>query len=960
MKKIIAIIIITLLIASAILPASGLTANKNIKPIENQIIVDSLNTQFEHLQYITSQNFPSINEYQPGELIVKFKDNINVDSYVSSELDDVGRYVSETYQNDIVKTGIKSIDTLNKKFNIISVEKLIEDDSIQELTNVYIFRFNEDIDVLSVVDAYLNDSSVEYAEPNYLYYFCSIPNDPNFDKQWALHNTGQTGGTIDADIDAPEAWDIEQGSSDVIVAVIDSGVDYTNPDIGNCTGMITEQDYNLESPHPLGPSGCEKTISFPGCDAVSIHISKFDVDPLWLFSFSISSTIPMKLLSKQLFSGYFYNGTATDIWTKFTEYGSGNTIDIKATGEGFWGFAIDKIKKLTWKPLKTMSDKYVDCYDFYYKNPDPMDDNGHGTHCAGIIGAVTNNDYGIAGISGNCKIMPIKATNPFPGVTTMSLLVRAIVFAVNNKADIISMSLGGKSSYIADIAISYANNNGVILVGAAGNANKNDNEMSFPAGHKDVIAVSATDNNDSKASFSDYGSWVDVAAPGVDILSLRAHATDMYLIDTTQKPGQMFYPAFDNNATLYRASGTSMACPQVAGVAALVLSKNPDLNPMQLKTVLRSSTDDVNSNLYIGTGRVNAYTALLKTAPVVAHFDESLDDIYAKGILQIKGIAKGEQFNSYTVEYAYGIYPDDESWTELVSASEPKDGVLTSLDTTGLQEGLYTIRLNVNASGSNYWDMAVIKIDRKANTFYVDDDNFEGPWYGTSDYPFNNVQYATECCGSSDKVFVYSGIYFESLYFGKGKTVKIFGENKNTTILDGGRDLSSAISMLSAKSNTITGFTISNYTSGIMGQLCFSNRIINNCFRDNDYGIFLIQCYNNKIYGNNFINSSEYHATTMYGQNFWHHPLLLKGNYWDDYDGEDNLPPKGVGDTPYTIPGINFFNQDKYPLMEPNYSPMSKDLGNSKFSFSINLYKGLQWIFNQFPLFNRLLSFFVK
>ncbi len=585
-----------------------------------------------------------------------------------------------------------------------------------------------------------------------------------------------------------------------------------------------------------------------------------------------------------------------------------------------------------------------------------MDDNGHGTHCAGIIGAVTNNDYGIAGISGNCKIIPIKVTNPVPGITTMTLIVRAIAFAVKNGADIISMSLGGKSTYTADLGISYANKKGVVLVGAAGNANKNDKEFSFPAGHKNVIAVSATDNNDSKAWFSDYGSWVDVAAPGVDILSLRAYATDMYLIDTSHKPGEMFFPAFDNNATLYRASGTSMACPHVAGVAALVLSKTPDLTPMQLKTVLRSSTDKVDSNQYIGTGRINAYTALLKAAPVIAHLDESIDDIYAKGNVEIKGNAKGEQFNRYTVEYAYGIYPDEDSWTEISSSSEPMDGILAILDTGGFQEGLYTIRLNVNASGSNYWDMAMIKIDRKANTFYVNDDNIEGPWYGTSEYPFNSVQYATECCGPSDKVFVYSGIYSESLYFGKGKTVKIVGENKNTTSLDGRKYISYAINMLQAKSITFTGFTISNYTYGITGQWCLSNKIINNCLRDNGYGIFLIQCYNNKIYGNNFINNSDYHATTMYGQNNWHNPLLLKGNYWDDYDGEDILPPKGVGDTPYNIPGINFFNQDKYPLMEPNYSPMPKVFSNLKFSFSINLYKELQLILERFPLLNILLQ----
>jgi subtilisin family serine protease len=956
MEKIIGIIITTLLIATAVLPVNGMKINNNIKLNENQIILNPLTNEFEYLQSTSSQNFPQTTEYEPGELVVKLKDNVDVVNYVSSELISVSKSVSEIYQNEIVKTGIESIDILNKKFNILSIERLIGDDSIQEFSNVYIFRFNEDLNVISVADAYINNSNVEYAEPNYFYHFCNIPNDSYFDEQWALHNTGQRGGTPDADIDAPEAWDIEQGSSDIIVAVIDSGVDYTNPDIGNYTSGITEEEYNLESSHPLPLSGYEKTVTFPECDAVSFHISKFDVDPLWLLSFIVSNNMPLKLLSKQLFSGYFYNGSASDIWTKFSEYGSGNTINIKATGEGLWGFAIDKVKKLKWKPLNDISDKYVDGYDYYYNNPDPMDDNGHGTHCAGIIGAVTNNDYGIAGISGNCKIMPIKVTNPVPGFTTMTTLLRAIVFAVNHGADIISMSLGGKSASTAELGISYANKNGVVLVGAAGNANKNNKDFSFPAGHKNVIAVSATDNNDSKAWFSDYGSWVDVAAPGVDILSLRAYATDMYLIDTSQEPGKMLFPAFDNNATLYRASGTSMACPHVAGVAALILSKNPDLTPMQLKTVLRSSTDKVDSNQYIGTGRINAYNALLKTAPVIAHLDESIDDIYAKGNVEIKGIAEGEQLNRYIVDYAYGIYPDDDSWTEISSSSEPKDGVLATLDTSGFQEGLYTVRLNVNASGFNYFDMAVFKIDNKANTFYVDDDNIEGPWFGTDEHPFNNVQYGIECCGSSDKVFVYSGIYTESLYFGKGKTVKIVGENKNSTILDGGKIISNAINMLQAKSITFTGFTISNYTYGITGQLCFSNKIVNNCLRDNGYGMFLIQCYNNKIYGNNFINNSDYHATTMYGQNNWHSSLLLKGNYWDDYDGEDILPPKGVGDTPYTIPGINFFNNDKYPLMKPNYLPMSKVLSNSKLYLSNILLNGFQLFLERYPLLNQFLQ----
>jgi parallel beta-helix repeat protein len=945
MKKIIGIIITILLIATAILPVDGLIINKNIKLKENQIIVEPLNKQFEQQPFITSQKFPSTTEYQPGELILKLKNNIEVNTCVSSGSDFFTLDTSAIYQKGIAKTGIESIDILNDKFNIIAVEKLIEDDSIPELSNVYIFSFDEDVDVVSVAEAYMNDTNVEYAEPNYLYHLCNIPNDPYFDMQWALHNTGQTGGTPDADIDAPEAWDIEQGSSDIIVAVIDSGVDYTNPDIGNCTAGINEEQYIVESPHPLGPSGYKKTITFPDYDTVSFHISKLDVDPLFPLSFIISNKIPLKLLTKQLFIGFFYNGTTTDMWTKFSEYGSDNTININAIGEGYWGFAIDKIKKLKWEPLKKISDKYVDSYDFFYNNPDPMDDNGHGTHCAGIIAAVTNNDCGIAGISGNCKIMPIKVTNPVPGLTTMKLLIRAIAFAVNHGADIISMSLGGKSSYSLDLAVSNANKKGVVLVAAAGNDNKNDKEFSFPAGHKDVIAVAATDNNDSKAWFSDYGSWVDVAAPGVDILSLRAYATDMYLIDPSHKPGEMFFPSFDNNATLYRSSGTSMACPHVAGVAALVLSKNPNLTPIQLKTVLRSSTDKVISNQYIGTGRINAHTALLKAASVIAYLDESLDDIYAKGNIEIKGIAEGEQFNRYIVEYAYGIYPDDDSWMQLSSSSEPGDGVLASLDTSGLQEGLYTIRLSVNASGFNYWDMAVIKIDKKANTFYVDDDNIDGPWYGTNEYPFTSVQNALECCGSSDKVFVYSGIYFESLYLGKDKTVKIQGENKNFTILDGGKNIFCALNMVRAKSITLTRFTISNYSYGIAVQWGSSNKIINNCFRDNEYGIFIVESYSNKIYGNNFINNSEYHASVMYGQNLWYNPILLKGNYWDDYDGKDNLPPYGVGDTPYEINSMTFSSRDKYPLMNPNYSPMSKVLSNSKLYFSSNPLKGFQLFF---------------
>jgi len=163
--------------------------------------------------------------------------------------------------------------------------------------------------------------------------------------------------------------------------------------------------------------------------------------------------------------------------------------------------------------------------------------------------------------------------------------------------------------------------------------------------------------------------------------------------------------------------------------------------------------------------------------------------------------------------------------------------------------------------------------------------------------------------------------------------------------------------MLHAKSITLTGFTISNYSYGIAVQWGSSNKIINNCFRDNEYGIFIVQSYGNKIYGNNFINNSMYHARVMYGQNLWHNPILLRGNYWDDYDGEDILPPYGVGDTPYKIYSMTFSSKDKYPFMNPNYSPMSKVFSNSKLCFSSNLFKGFQWFLERYPMFEKIFNF---
>jgi len=871
MKKIIVILIIgcfciasTPLIARQHISTPAKLASPNTA--ENSMDIESDILQYK--QIYGSEHQPL---FVPGELVVNFHSAIEMTTDPSS----LG----------YVTTGFSGIDMLNEKFQVESMEKVLDDGTIPELENCYLFHLNDKTDVEYAAAEYARNPAVVYAEPNYLYYHCMMPNDPFFGQQWALHNTGQTGGTPDADIDAPDAWDIETGDPEIVIAVLDTGVDYTNPDSGNYTAGVSEEPYILESSHPLNTSGFYTNVSFPDCDEVSLHLTRFDVSTL--FGLAIKSPLSSRLFSKQLLYPALYNGTGNNIWTRYSEYGGSNNIVISApyfvAFPDKWGFAIDKVNKIIWRPLSEISPLFVDGYDFYFGNVDPMDDNGHGTHCIGIIAGTTNNAQGIAGIAPNCKIMPIKLCGPIIGVTTQAYISRGLSYAVSHGADIISMSLGGPKSTTMSLALTAASKKGVVLIAAAGNSNMNSKTQAYPAGHPDVLAVSATDHNDSKAYFSNFGSWVDVAAPGVDIVSLRAFGSDMYVLDRTAPPGSHFVPPYDANATAYLASGTSMACPHAAGVAGLILSQNPALTAVEVRTILRSCTDPVHSPLPIGTGRINAYQALLMTAPVVAEFDSALDDRVIKGAVEISGIARGADFHDFDIAYAFGIYPSDDQWVSLVHSPTPAEGKLAVLDPGTLQEGIYTVRLLVNASGHLYKDYATVVVDNQQNTFYVDDDNIAGPWYGTQEDPFNTIQYAIECCGAHDDVNVASGVYKESLSIGKEKSVRIHGENKASTTLVALGEKDIGLSLSSAKFNTFEGFTVSNFLFGIGLERSLGNKIYNNRFMNIKYSaIFMMYSIGNLFYENDFINNTN-HTFGFYNLNLWYNPLKLRGNYWDDY-----------------------------------------------------------------------------
>ncbi len=380
-------------------------------------------------------------------------------------------------------------------------------------------------------------AGVEYAEPNFRVHLVSNlnlhewPKDQMFFKQWALNNVGQSPpfgipGERGADMDVMKVWQtVTKGSDQVVVAVIDTGVDYSHPDLKD-NMWINEKESPLHG-------------GLPGVDDDK--------------------------------NGYYDDVYGYD----FT------SMDRKALHYGQLG------------------------------DPDPMDEDGHGTHCAGSIGATANNDRGITGLNWNVQIMALKGLSGAGG--SSADLARAIYYAANKNVDIMSNSWGGgNESQLIKGAIAEAQKKGILFVAASGNDGKNnDVEKSYPAGYKtdhknqpleNILSVGASDNQDNAADFSNYGHQsVHVFAPGVEIIST-------YPVAKTPE-GRQPYAVM---------SGTSMATPYVSGIAALMLAADPSLKkrPDLMKQILIQSSDQKPGLLgkSESNGRVNAYKAVTMKA----------------------------------------------------------------------------------------------------------------------------------------------------------------------------------------------------------------------------------------------------------------------------------------------------------------------------------------------------------
>lgn len=237
-------------------------------------------------------------------------------------------------------------------------------------------------------------------------------------------------------------------------------------------------------------------------------------------------------------------------------------------------------------------------WDFVNNDADAMDDNLHGSHVAGIAAASTNNDSGIAGVSINTNtILPVKVLDQ-KGAGYYSWVSSGIIYAADHGARVINLSLGGNTkSATLENAVNYAWNKGAVVVAAAGNSN--NSSRIYPAAYPNAMAIWASDQNDNKASFSNYGLWVDIGAPGVSILSTIPWSKDT-------KDGL--------SDGYYLGSGTSMATPHVAGLAGLIFSQHPDWLASQVRGKIESTADPVKGRFYtrgyLGSGRINVFRAL--------------------------------------------------------------------------------------------------------------------------------------------------------------------------------------------------------------------------------------------------------------------------------------------------------------------------------------------------------------
>ena len=343
-----------------------------------------------------------------------------------------------------------------------------------------------------------------------------------------------------------------------------------------------------------------------------------------------------------------------------------------------------------------------------------VDDNSHGTHVAGIIAAIANNGIGVAGVASGVRVLPIKALD-CTGAGSVSDIARAIVFAADHGARIINISLGSPDdSFAVRDAVRYAQSKGALIIAAAGNCGVGGgacdliNETEYPAAYPGVIAVGATNTDDTIATFSTKGTYVALSAPGVKIVS----TTPTYATYLSARGQTRNYGVF---------SGTSQASPFVAGVAALALSQDPSLTSQKLADRLRATADPLGSpipNTSFGVGRVNALRLLSAPGGVYgAVYDTSAVPQNAAGGAFVGVNVKVTNTSAFTWGANAGVRLSYH-WIDAAGRTVVWDGARTALPAavptngsadlstqipTPASAGLYTLRLDMVNEGFTWF-----------------------------------------------------------------------------------------------------------------------------------------------------------------------------------------------------------------------------------------------------------------
>ena len=526
----------------------------------------------------------------------------------------------------------------------------------------YLLKTGRDVPALC---AELNrDPEVEYAQPNYIYRSCRDPNDPDFADQYA-HQL----------IQMQKAWDISIGSRDIIMAILDTGVDVNHPDLKQ-----------------------------------NIWVNKGEIPD-----------------------------------NKKDDDGNGYVDDVHG-----WNFgAADNKVSPTGYAGSTSS---------------------HGTQVAGVIGAVGNNGKGVVGVNWQCSIMVLRLSLDF----TSKEVSEALDYAAANGARVVNMSFGSddfgpEGDQIVKTAIDNAYAKGVLLVASAGNSDSS--RPHYPAAYYNVMAVSSTNGEDTKTGHSTFGPWVDIAAPGTDIVT-----TDL------------------GNGYLATA-GTSFSSPYVGAVAALVFAHRPKLTAIEARALLEGTIDplyygDLDPNLcYIGTGRVNAYKALLDADqgyPLGEFVVPGPRQTYASDVNRID-LTVFVHGDSYQLDYrlfgqtdwtaiAQGVSPTDPGPQPPNSAAgSPTNGLVhASLANPGA--GTFELRLLVSRGTHTHTDRAVFGIELAPEQpswpkpKVVDEE---------SDEYFVGNPVCVDLNGDGRNEIIQPSVDYLSFYWGSGK-INVWSEDGNS------------------------------------------------------------------------------------------------------------------------------------------------------------------------------------